>query len=51
MWDWINEVLYWTDEYYHKIEVYNPTTGERTTLFSLPLNYYPRGILVDPITG
>ena len=49
-WDWISEKLYWTDEYYNKIEVYDPARNVRSTLFETGSSSNPRGIVVDPTT-
>ncbi len=49
-WDWISEKLYWTDYCYDRIEVYEPSTGNRKVLFSTSL-VNPYGIVVDPSTG
>ena len=47
-WDWINEVLYWTDTQTQRIEVYDPDTGHRKVLFS---GITPSDIVLDPTKG
>ena len=48
-WDWVNEKLYWTDECYNRIEVYDPKTANRKVLIETGSNSNPRGIVVDPV--
>ena len=47
-WDWVNEVLYWTDTQTQKIEVYDPATTHRKVLFS---GIIPSDIVLDPTEG
>ena len=49
--DWITGMLYWTDEALNKIEVYDPSSGNRTQLISTGASSNPRAIEVDPNTG
>lgn len=50
-WDWVNQKLYWTDDYFDHIEVYDPQTNNRTILIDTGTNSNPRGLVVDPTTG
>ena len=51
-WDWVNERLYWTDRCLSDIEVYDPTTEYRRTLFNSTAGIRnPHGIVVDPTSG
>ena len=47
-WDWVNEVLYWTDTQTQRIEVYDPATTHRKVLFS---DIIPSDIVLDPTEG
>ena len=47
-WDWVNEVLYWTDTQTQKVEVYDPATTHRKVLFS---GITPSDIVLDPTEG
>ena len=49
-WDWVTEKLYWTDECYNHIRVFDVIKGEAKTLFS-GVGNNTRGIAVDPTTG
>ena len=49
-WDWVTEKLYWTDECYNHIMVFDASKGETKTLLN-SLGSSTRGIAVDPITG
>ena len=49
-WDWVNQKLYWTDNCDDDIEVYDPLTQARRTLFDVGLSQ-PHAIVVDPTTG
>ena len=48
----MNKKLYWTDRCLSNIEVYDPTTEHRRTLFNSTAGIRnPHGIVVDPTTG
>lgn len=48
----MNQKLYWTDRCLSGIEVYDPTTEYRRTLFNSTVGVRnPHGIVVDPTSG
>jgi len=49
-WDWVNQKLYWADQYYKRIEVLDLSTNSRKLLFATGVNSNPRNIIVDPST-
>jgi len=48
-WDWINEVVYWTDYCHDEIEVYDVSSRNRVVLINTGL-VEPHDIVVDPRT-
>ena len=48
-WDWVNEMLYWSDACNDDIEVYDPKTGYRRELIHTGSTSNPRQIVLDPI--
>lgn len=48
--DWITNKIYWTDEELAIIEVLDPKTNRRSTLFSTGPLTLPRAIVLDPTT-
>ena len=50
-WDWVNQKLYWADQYYNRIEVLDLSTNSRKLLFATGVNSNPRNIIVIPAHG
>ena len=46
--DWINDKLYWTDRYLHRIEEYDLTTSQRRVVLTTGTSSAPTGIAVYP---
>ena len=46
-WDWINQVLYWTDYCEDEIGVYDVSSHQRAVLINTGL-IEPRDIVIDP---
>ena len=47
-WDWVNEMLYWTDNCVDVLEVFDPATGDRKVLIRTGSSSAPRSIVLDP---
>ena len=47
--DWVANNLYWTDEFWARIEVMDLDTRERAEVIRTGNHTVPRGIVVDPI--
>lgn len=52
-WDWINEKLYWIDEFIGEIGVLDPSTDDRRIIFNTGPGgqgflFCPRTLIVDP---
>ena len=47
--DWISDKLYWTDDGFDRIGVFDLTNGYYSILIDTEYDSSPRGIITDPI--
>ena len=47
--DWISDKLYWTDNGFDRIGVFDLTSGHYSIIIDTGVDSSPRGIITDPI--